>query len=183
MGISCNGKTNNNTSNNEKENPNAEKLEIKNELSVIEHDILNFNNYDSTLVKFIYENIDNYQPESFKEEYQAFYETFDSNIILIESLYKSDIDYNLKINKVREMKNHFITYTRNKVRSDYLKYNSLIGMDFGFLISRNDSLVKPLIIELMNNDAAPLSEKEYCAKVFLKKYNDSTYIDFVKKNN
>ncbi len=179
----CTGQSDKNISNAENKPINVETAQKENIKLKGVSDTLNFTSYDSTIAKFIYNNVDKYEPESFKEEYQELDKNYEALTFLIESLFKPDPDLKPKLAKIEEIRTNFIGYTRNKVINDYHQYNALLGMDFGFLISRNDSLVKPLIIELMNNDKSPLSEKEYCARVLLKKYNDSTYIDLIKKED
>ncbi len=49
------------------------------------------------------------------------------------------------------------------------------GMSFDFLLNRKDSLVKPLLYELVQDEKAQQIERENAVKILLENYQDSTF--------
>jgi hypothetical protein len=59
----------------------------------------------------------------------------------------------------------FVKMVRNEVLEDYKNNNGISGQSFDFLISRRDSIVIPLINQLLKNNNVSADEKEYAREM------------------
>lgn len=135
---------------------------------------------DTALAYFLYRTYKVFEPAEYREEYHRLNLEYNKQIPLVSSIFEDEPDLSIALDSIRVKRDRIVEFSRERVLKDYEKYNGISGMDFEFLIDRRDSLVHPMIKQLMNNDNAPDEEKKYAARVMLERYQDSTYIELLK---
>ena len=134
-------------------------------------------NPDTALAYFLYYTNDEFLPKERQIEYQRLDLEYENQIALIKSIFSDKSDIEKALNNITTNRKRFIDFIRESVKNDYEKYHGVSGMSFDYLLERNDSIVKPLLYELIKDEDAPISEKKYAAKILSEKFNDKTYID------
>lgn len=152
-----------------------ETQEKRNELSY-----MSINNPDTALAYFLYETHNVFKPFEYQEEYQRLDLEYDKQVSLIKSIFSDKEDLEETLKAIGQIRKKFIDSIRNSVYQDYKKYHGVSGMSFDFLLARKDSLVKPLLYELAEDEKAPQSEREYAAKVLIDNYQDSTFMNILE---
>lgn len=130
---------------------------------------------DTALTYFLYETYQVFKPFEYQEEYQRLDLEYDKQISMIRSIFSGEEDLKQAIDGINQNRKRFINSIRKSVYKDYKSFHGVSGMSFDFLLNRKDSLIKPLLYELVQDEKAPQMEKENAVKILLENYQDSTF--------
>lgn len=129
---------------------------------------ISYGNPDTALCNFLYENADLPDWEDQKEEYIRLDIENEKVMSLFRNMYSQKSNYSILESQIEKNRKEFISYERSVVLNNYKEYNGISGMDFSFLLDRKDSLVTPILRDILINPNAPESEKEYAQKILNK---------------
>jgi len=140
----------------------------------------NIANIDTLIAYFLFSNYDRFEPSYYKEYYQKYDIEYPKHLDLIKTIFKNEKSLSVVIDSIEHIRNEFIIYSRQKVISDLYKYHGISGMDFSFLLHRNDSVVLKISDYVMNNDSVSETEKEYYALSVARFFGDSSFLHYRK---
>ncbi|MCB2410103.1 hypothetical protein [Hymenobacter lucidus] len=126
---------------------------------------------DTTYAIALYQGRNDFRPFAQTEEYQEFELQHDSVVALLHTLYGTEPGFSSNLARLEQNRGKFLVNTRQSVLSDYRKFHMIDSKDFDFLLAREDSIVKPLLLRVLADDSSNADNKEYARKTLLTYYN------------
>ena len=141
-------------------NPNIEGHTIADTLKYLQ-----VGNPDTALAIFAFKYCESPNFEIQKEEYIRIDLEYHQLLDLVSSLFQNHPSIDQKLMLIEHNRDLFVDYMRSRVIADYNKFNGVSGMYLDFLVSRKDSLVRPILVDLLANPKTSQVEKEYAKEV------------------
>ncbi len=128
---------------------------------------------DTPWVKALYREAYRFRPFAHAqiEEYQEFDLQHDSAVALLRKLYAQDPKFDPTLRQLENNRSVFLRAMRQSVVRDYQQYHGLEGMNFDFLLKRDDSIARPLLLRLARDEKVSAYEKAYAREMLVKYYN------------
>jgi hypothetical protein len=121
---------------------------------------LQIGNPDTALAIFVFEKCYNYDYDLQREEYIRWDLEHDKLQPLVDTLFHKRNDYNVRMKQIRDNSVKFLDNARKMVVSDSRQYNVISDMmEFQYLVTKKDSLLKGLISDMLKNPKVEKAEK------------------------
>lgn len=121
---------------------------------------LQIGNPDTALAIFVFEKCYNYDYDLQREEYIRWDLEHDKLQPLVDTLFHKRNDYSSRMKQIKDNRIKFLHNARKMVISDSREYNVISDMmEFQYLVTKKDSLLKDLIADMLKNPKVEKAEK------------------------
>jgi hypothetical protein len=114
---------------------------------------------------FLYKNYKNFDPQAQITEYIRWDLEHEKIKPLLVSLYLKGHDNDSVLITLEKNKARFYEIAVTTVLEEYKRLHGVSGQWFTYLLEKKDEMVVPLLQDLLKNQKAPGSEKEYALSV------------------
>jgi DNA-binding PucR family transcriptional regulator len=165
----CNNSNNGEAPITDKAYDSTQTVETGNNHPVLVDSILGGRNYDeyirmgdpdTAIALWLYSNYSNFKWDDQVEEYMRWDLENEKLKNLMASLFLEDKQNDSLLPVLERNREMFVRKIRDSVEAEYKQLNGVSGMNFTFLVSRKDSIVRPLVARLLKNPNVSADEKE-----------------------